>query len=44
MYNENVLKWCGPTPEEDFILSEDDIIIYDDSEEWYNIEESEADD
>lgn len=35
MYNENVLKWCGPYYEDyDLIVEED--VIYDDSEEWYN--------
>lgn len=41
MYNENVLKWCGAMySDEDIDLLidtyEDDIIVYDDSEEWYN--------
>ena len=47
MYNENVLKWCGSLYNEDIDLlvddQEDDIIVYDDSQEWYNIYESEAD-
>lgn len=47
MYNENVLKWCGSLYSEDIDLlvdgQEDDIVIYDDSQEWYNIDESEAD-
>ena len=47
MYNENVLKWCGSMYEDDIDLLIDDadeIIVYDDSNEWYNIDESEADD
>jgi hypothetical protein len=45
MYNENVLKWCGSIVEIDSIYDEtydllidedDDIIIFDDSDEWYN--------
>ena len=47
MYNENVLKWCGSMYNEDIdilIDETDEIIIYDDSGEWYNIEGSEADD
>lgn len=41
MYNENVLKWCGPYYDddeyEDLIVDEDrDIVVYDDSNEWYN--------
>ena len=48
MYNENVLKWCGSYYDdeyEDLIVDEDrDIILYDDTEEWYNnIDDSEAD-
>lgn len=46
MYNENVLKWCGSMYEEDIdlLIEEDDIIVIDDSQEWYNnIDESEAD-
>jgi hypothetical protein len=47
MYNENVLKWCGSLYSEDIDLlvdeQEDAIVIYDDSQEWYNIDESEAD-
>ena len=46
MYNENVLKWCGSMYEEDIdlLIEDDDIIVYDDSQEWYNnIDESEAD-
>ena len=47
MYNENVLKWCGSLYSEDIDLlvdeQEDEIIVYDDSQEWYNIYESEAD-
>jgi hypothetical protein len=46
MYNENVLKWCGFMYEEvDILIDEDEeIILYDDTGEWYNIDESEADD
>lgn len=47
MYNENVLKWCGSMYDDVDILIDDqeDIIVYDDSDEWYNnIDESEADD
>jgi|LakMenEpi03Aug12_release.lakeMendotaPanAssembly.Ray.scaffolds.fasta_scaffold6464851_1 hypothetical protein len=45
MYNENVLKWCGSVIDVDSIYDEtydllidedDDIIIFDDSDEWYN--------
>lgn len=41
MYNDNVMKWCGSIYDEDveFITyeQEEDIIVYDDSDEWYNI-------
>ena len=46
MYNENVMKWCGPyyTEEyDDLIVYDEDIIVVDDSGEWYNIYGSEAD-
>lgn len=46
MYNENVLKWCGSMYEDDtdlLIDDADEIIDYDDSDEWYNIYASEAD-
>ena len=40
LYNENVLKWCGPYDLEEYeeivVDDERDIIIYDDSDEWYN--------
>lgn len=39
MYNENVMKWCGPYDQEEYeelIVYDEDIIIVDDSEEWYN--------
>ena len=45
MYNENVLKWCGSVIDVDSIHDEtydllidedDDVIIFDDSDEWYN--------
>ena len=41
MYNENVLKWCGSmynNEEIDLLLDEydDEVIVYDDSDEWYN--------
>lgn len=45
-YNENVMKYATFVPEEyDILIDEDeDAIIYDDSDEWYNnIDESEAD-
>ena len=41
MYNENVLKWCGSMYEDDIdtlIDEHDEIIVYDDSEEWYNVD------
>lgn len=40
MYNENVLKWCGSMYEEDIdlLIEEDDIVVIDDSQEWYNLE------
>lgn len=48
MYNENVMKWCGPYDQEEYeeLIGDDerDIIVYDDSNEWYNIYASEADD
>lgn len=48
MYNENVMKWCGPYDTEeydDLIVYDEEIIVVDDSEEWYNnIYASEADD
>jgi hypothetical protein len=47
MYNENVLRWCGSMYEEDIDIlvdENDEIIVYDDTDEWYNIYESEADD
>jgi hypothetical protein len=47
MYNENVLKWCGSMYDDIDILIDDheEIVVYDDSDEWYNnIDESEADD
>jgi len=45
MYNENVLKWCGSNYDDiDVLIDEDEeIIVYDDAGEWYNIDESEAD-
>ena len=47
MYNENVMKWCGPYDQEEYeeLIGDDerDIIVYDDSNEWYNIYASEAD-
>ena len=46
MYNENVLKWYGSMHEDDIDLlidEHDEIIVYDDTNEWYNIDESEAD-
>ena len=46
MYNENVLKWCGSMYEDDIDLlidEHDEIMVYDDTNEWYNIDESEAD-
>ncbi len=46
MYNENVLKWCGSMYEDDIdtLIDEyDEIVVYDDTQEWYNIYESEAD-
>jgi hypothetical protein len=45
MYNENVLKWCGSMYDEvDILIDEDEeVIVYDDSGEWYNIDGSEAD-
>lgn len=47
MYNENVMKWCGSIVDTysmydsyDLLIEEDeDIIIYDDSDEWYNTNE-----
>ena len=47
MYNENVLKYAGDLPEAYYELDEE-VIDYDDSEEWYNqdsddIQVSEAD-
>lgn len=39
MYNENVLKWCGSMYEDiDILVDEydDEVVVYDDSEEWYN--------
>jgi len=47
MYNENVMKWCGPYDAEeydDLIVYDEEIIVVDDSGEWYNIYASEADD
>ena len=52
MYNENVMSWCGSIADiyteddgYDILIDEcDEIIVYDDSGEWYNIYESEADD
>lgn len=46
MYNENVLKWCGSNYDDiDVLIDEDEeIIVYDDTGEWYNIYASEADD
>jgi hypothetical protein len=52
MYNENVMRWCGSIADiyteddgYDILIDEgDEIIVYDDSGEWYNIDESEADD
>lgn len=48
MYNENVLKWCGPYDTEeydDLIVYDEEIVVVDDSGEWYNnIYGSEADD
>jgi len=45
MYNDNVLKWCGSMYDEvDILIDEDEeVILYDDTGEWYNIYESEAD-
>jgi len=45
MYNENVLKWCGSNYDDiDVLIDEDEeIIVYDDAGEWYNIDEPEAD-
>jgi hypothetical protein len=45
MYNANVLKWCGSNYDDiDVLIDEDEeIIVYDDAGEWYNIDESEAD-
>lgn len=44
MYNENVMKYTGGTLPEVYD-EEEDIVVYDDSSEWYNnIEASEADD
>lgn len=47
MYNENVMKWTGPYDTEeydDLIVYDEEIIVVDDSEEWYNnIYASEAD-
>jgi len=45
MYNDNVLKWCGSNYDDiDVLIDEDEeIIVYDDADEWYNIDESEAD-
>jgi hypothetical protein len=40
LYNENVMKWCGPYDNEeyeDLIVYDEDIVIVDDSEEWYNV-------
>ena len=40
MYNENVLKWCGSNYDDiDVLIDEDEeIIVYDDAGEWYNID------
>jgi hypothetical protein len=45
MYNDNVLKWCGSNYDDiDVLIDEDEeIVVYDDAGEWYNIDESEAD-
>ena len=45
MYNENVLNYTSYVYDEEYdILIEDDIVVYDDTHEWYNnIYESEAD-
>jgi len=45
MYNDNVLKWCGSNYDDiDVLIDEDEeIIVYDDAGEWYNIDEPEAD-
>ena len=40
MYNENVLKWYGSMYNEeiDILVDEqEDIVVYDDTDEWYNI-------
>lgn len=43
MYNENVMKYTGGTLPE--VYDEEDVVVYDDSSEWYNnIDASEADD
>jgi hypothetical protein len=47
MINENVLKWCGgylPELYDEYeFIDEEDLVVYDDSDEWYNIYEAEAD-
>lgn len=46
MYNENVMKWCGPYDTEEYeelIVDDERDMVYDDSEEWYNIYASGAD-
>jgi len=39
IYNENVMKYTGGALPEQYDLlldEEDDIVVYDDSDEWYN--------
>ena len=46
-YNENVMRWCGSIADiyteddgYDILIDEgDEIIVYDDSGEWYNIDD-----
>jgi len=46
MYNENVMKWSGgflPEIYDEYeFIDEEDVVVYDDSTEWYNIDGSEA--
>jgi hypothetical protein len=46
MYNENVMKWSGgflPEIYDEYeFIDEEDVVVYDDSTEWYNINGSEA--
>lgn len=40
MYNENVMKWSGgflPEIYDEYeFIDEEDVVVYDDSTEWYN--------